>query len=175
MLGGMRLDRRGWVLLISLLAGTAGASQGLNKENLDLPSSAELGVFGGAVLSEAQDRFGWTLGFGFMGFLRPRIGLGFEMAFVRRARRVGFESGPRLGVPFRWEFSEGQARPYASAIVFVEGPGTPILGGGLGAGAQLDLPIQGLVLDAQARGTSRLSFANPRLTLTATLGVAARW
>jgi hypothetical protein len=81
----------------------------------------------------------------------------------------------RLGVPFRWGAVTGPVQPYFRADGFFEAPGAPVLGAGLALGLEAALPVEKLMLDAQVRGESRLSFSEPRLTLTGTLGIAARW
>jgi hypothetical protein len=172
----MLLEARGWVLLAALLAGTAWASEGERAlEKAGLPKAAQMGIYVGPAFSDEVDRAGWIAGTGMMWFLNSRLGIGFELAFLRRPIREGLNTSVRLGVPFRWELSTGQARPYVQPLFFFESHGSPVAGAGVGMGVQLDLPLEGAALEAQVQGTSRLSFANPRLTMTGTLGLVVRW
>jgi hypothetical protein len=174
----MLLKARGWVLLSGLLAGTAWGAKDSPRPALEragLPKTAQMGVFAGPAFSDEVDRAGWIAGTGITWFLGSRLGIGFELAFLRRPLRQGSSSSVRIGAPFRWELSTGQARPYLQPIFYFESHGTPVSGAGLGMGVQLDLPLEGAALDVQVQGSSRLSFVDPRLTMTGTLGLMARW
>jgi hypothetical protein len=151
-------------LLLGLMGGTAWA---------ETRSYVEMGFYGGLLVTQNEDWAGATGGLYGMWPVSRHVSVGGELAGLYQDYEAEQFLGFRFGFPLRWTFSTAPARPYALAILFVEAPGEPIVGGGLGLGYLSELGSDRILLDLQIRGMSRFSVLFPQLTLSATLGVAA--
>jgi hypothetical protein len=150
--------------MLGLLGGTAWADGG---------TRVELGLAGGLLVTQNEDWAGATAGLYVMGPASRQLSFGGELMALRQDYRADRFLGFRFGVLTRWSFSPRTSRPYALGVLFVESPGSPSVGGGLGLGYLTELGSEQFLLDLQVRGMSRFSVLFPRLTLSATLGVAA--
>jgi hypothetical protein len=150
-------------MVLGLMAGTAWAQGRIE---------AEMGVSGGLLVTEHEDWAGATGGLYLMGPVSRYVSMGGELMALYQDYPAERFLGFRLGWLTRWAFTTGSTRPYALAVLFAESPGSPSVGGGLGLGYLSELGSDWLLLDLQVRGMSRFSVFFPRLTLSATLGVA---
>ena len=159
----VRRHFRGLGLVLGLMVGPAWAEE---------RSYAELGLSGGLLVTQNEDWGGATLGLSLLGPIARHWSFGGELMALHQDYPADRFLGFRFGVLVRRAFSTRSTRPYALAVFFFEAPGETTVGGGLGLGYLTELGSDRFLLDLQVRGMSRFSLLFPRLTLSATLGVA---